>query len=251
MKKSFGRIIAWTKKHPWVAALIVGGVVFLAWLAYKRNAAGGGGEESAVTVSQTPGGAAGEAVPAAASPEFPNLTPGEPIDIGYEIPSFGGGGFGGGGGGGGGGGAISAGSLLTASAPAPLDTSMFDNMNVPMISRQAADQFFAGLSPESETMTLFNKMVSRPEPVTGEFSGPGGRSAFGGAVTGGTKSIKSGVGSGKRIDRAASQKETLPPTMQGPKPAPLTGPARTSGGIKSLGGGVGSKKSTTKSKAKK
>lgn len=63
MKESFQRIIAWAKAHPLLAVLIVGGVVLLAYLVYKRSGGmaptSGPGAESGIPAGYGAGGAVG------------------------------------------------------------------------------------------------------------------------------------------------------------------------------------------------
>lgn len=78
MKESFERIVAWSKEHPYLAGLILVGVIVLAWYA-SRNAGNGGGGFSAAEVSDDSlppgdfagggfgGGGAGEIQPAPVS----------------------------------------------------------------------------------------------------------------------------------------------------------------------------------------
>ena len=78
MKESFERIVAWAKEHPYLAGLILVGVIVLAWYA-SRNAGNGGGGFSSAEVSDDTlppgdfagggfgGGGAGEAEPAPVS----------------------------------------------------------------------------------------------------------------------------------------------------------------------------------------
>lgn len=41
IKQSFKRIIAWAKKHPWAAVGIVGAVVLVGWLVYRKQSSAG------------------------------------------------------------------------------------------------------------------------------------------------------------------------------------------------------------------
>lgn len=41
MRESFTRVITWAREHPWIAALILGAVVVLGYLAYKRYGSSG------------------------------------------------------------------------------------------------------------------------------------------------------------------------------------------------------------------
>lgn len=43
MREQLERLVAWAKEHPWLAAAIVGGVILLGYIAYRRSAGGGGG----------------------------------------------------------------------------------------------------------------------------------------------------------------------------------------------------------------
>lgn len=43
MREQLERLVAWAKAHPWLAAAILGGVVLLGYIAYRRSAGGGGG----------------------------------------------------------------------------------------------------------------------------------------------------------------------------------------------------------------
>lgn len=57
MKERLARIAAWAKAHPWQTALILGAVILLGYLVYKRSGGGGGGGSSAggaVSEPETP-----------------------------------------------------------------------------------------------------------------------------------------------------------------------------------------------------
>lgn len=72
MKESFQRLVEWAKEHPWITALILGGVALLAYLTYKNGWFGMGGGSSASTVpdsstiasgADTSGGGSASTVP--------------------------------------------------------------------------------------------------------------------------------------------------------------------------------------------
>lgn len=54
MKESLGRITTWVRAHPWLAALILGAVILLGYIVYKRSGGGGGGSNSGGAVSDVP-----------------------------------------------------------------------------------------------------------------------------------------------------------------------------------------------------
>jgi hypothetical protein len=98
MKESFQRIIAWMRKHPLLTAVILGVVILLGYLAYRR-AQSGGTAGASLQVGQPETGAAG-----GAAPEAPPLTPVPPVPgqeaVPISFPSFEGYTSSGGGGGG-------------------------------------------------------------------------------------------------------------------------------------------------------
>ena len=54
MKEQLERVVAWAKSHPWMAAGVLGLIVLLAYLAYKKGLFGGGGGSSSTDTSGTP-----------------------------------------------------------------------------------------------------------------------------------------------------------------------------------------------------
>lgn len=52
MKESLQRITDWAKTHPWLTALIIGGVILIGYLVYKRSNKGGGAEGTAFEVPE-------------------------------------------------------------------------------------------------------------------------------------------------------------------------------------------------------
>lgn len=55
MKESLQRIVTWAKAHPYYTALILGAVILLAWLAYRRGGFGGG-DAGGAFLPAVPGG---------------------------------------------------------------------------------------------------------------------------------------------------------------------------------------------------
>lgn len=55
MKESLQRISVWVKAHPWQSALILGAVILLGYLVYKRSGGGGGGGGTGGAVSEPEG----------------------------------------------------------------------------------------------------------------------------------------------------------------------------------------------------
>lgn len=96
MKESFQKIVAWAKEHPYMAAAILAGVVFLAWWTVKNgggNGGGGSGGYTAMPEGDPSGGLAASggfgALPGLPALETPTLEPVESVS--YEtIPSGGG-----------------------------------------------------------------------------------------------------------------------------------------------------------------
>ena len=86
MKQSLARITAWAKKHPWLAAGIVLGVIVLGYLVYKRSGGGGGGSDGAAfevpegsaDVSPIPGM---EGIPSPVTSGGGSSTPSSDLDI--------------------------------------------------------------------------------------------------------------------------------------------------------------------------
>lgn len=120
MQQSIGRITAWIRTHPWVAAVLLG-VVAIAAVLYLRSKGG-----ASTTVSQTPATTPTDTTGAAVPPPTPTPTPNptiipEPL----PLPIFeGGSGFGGhhGSGGGGGSGGSTAGATALPASPLTTDT---------------------------------------------------------------------------------------------------------------------------------
>jgi hypothetical protein len=111
MKQSFARIVAWARKHPWLAAAIIGGVLVLGYVTYKRFGGTGGtsgGDKTqelpaaieAPALGTASGGAADFPVPVTSGgltttptqPQTTNVpslsTPSPSLQSGFDVPSF-------------------------------------------------------------------------------------------------------------------------------------------------------------------
>ncbi len=64
MRESMQRIVTWAKAHPWLAALIVGLVILLGYLVYKRSSSGGGARDEAAGFELGEGTGAVSPIPA-------------------------------------------------------------------------------------------------------------------------------------------------------------------------------------------
>lgn len=96
MKESLQRIVAWAKAHPYYAAAILVGVIFLAWLTYRRGGFGGGDSGAGFTPAVPGGDNASDPLSTDGSGGLPPLPGGG--SGGGDLPSDSGSGGGSGGG---------------------------------------------------------------------------------------------------------------------------------------------------------